>query len=201
MTQPLLRRATDCRVSRISPADTNKFVMMVDPVADKLPFISVVEIFDTGGKTPPNVHQHAHEMFYVLSGRGRAYCDGKTYDVAKGDTLVLPPGMEHVVENTGTDKLYCLTVMVPNEGFAQLIRKGAPMALDGADRPGVAGASISVRLGGSMAKVSRDRCSDGSVLIVGKAAFSPQPSRIMPPSGFRSGTLRTIALSSGVISV
>jgi quercetin dioxygenase-like cupin family protein len=139
MNEPLLRRAGDCRVSRISPGDTNKFVMMVDPVADKLPFISVVEIFETGGKTPPNVHQHAHEMFYVLSGRGRAYCDGKTYDVAKGDTLVLPPGMEHVVENTGPDKLYCLTVMVPNEGFAELIRNGAPMALDGADRAVITG--------------------------------------------------------------
>jgi len=139
MTEPLLRRAGDCRVSRISPGDTNKFVMMVDPVADKLPFISVVEIFETGGKTPPNVHQHAHEMFYVLSGRGRAYCDGKTYDVAKGDTLVLPPGMEHVVENTGPDKLYCLTVMVPNEGFAELIRNGTPMALDGADRAVITG--------------------------------------------------------------
>jgi len=139
MTEPLLRRAGDCRVSRISPGDTNKFVMMVDPVADKLPFISVVEIFETGGKTPPNVHQHAHEMFYVLSGSGRAYCDGKTYDVAKGDTLVLPPGMEHVVENTGPDKLYCLTVMMPNEGFAELIRNGAPMALDGADRAVITG--------------------------------------------------------------
>jgi len=139
MTEPLLRRAGDCRVSRISPGDTNKFVMMVDPVADKIPFVSVVEIFETGGKTPPNVHHAAHEMFYVLSGRGRAYCDGKAYDVAKGDTLVLPPGMEHVVENTGPDKLYCLTVMVPNEGFAELIRNGAPMALDGADRAVITG--------------------------------------------------------------
>ena len=58
------------------------------------PFVSVVEIFEVGGKTPPNTHQHAHEMFYVLSGSGRAYCDGKTYDVAQGDTLVLPPGTE-----------------------------------------------------------------------------------------------------------
>ena len=134
MAQPLLRKASDCRVSRISPGDTNKFVMMVDPVADKMPFVSVVEIFEAGGKTPPNVHQHAHEMFYVLSGRGRAYCDGKTYEVAQGDTLVLPPGMEHVVENVGTDRLYCLTVMVPNEGLAELIRAGATMALDAADR-------------------------------------------------------------------
>jgi hypothetical protein len=47
--------------------------------------------------------------------------------------------MEHVVENTGPDKLYCLTVMVPNEGFAELIRDGAPMALDDADRAVITG--------------------------------------------------------------
>lgn len=137
MDQPLLRRARDCRVSRISPQDTNKFVMTVDPVADRLPFVSVIEIFDAGGKTPPNTHRYAHEMFYVLEGRGRAYCDGKSYDIAKGDTLVLPPGMEHVVENTGPERLYCLTVMVPNEGFAELIRAGAPMALDAADEAAI----------------------------------------------------------------
>ena len=137
MDQPLLRRAGDCRVSRISPADTNKFVMMVDPLIDRAPFVSVVEIFDGGGKTPPNTHQHAHEMFYVLSGRGRAYCDGKTYDVAKGDTLVLPPRMEHVVENTGPDRLYCLTVMVPTEGFAELIRAGSTQSLDAADKAAI----------------------------------------------------------------
>jgi mannose-6-phosphate isomerase-like protein (cupin superfamily) len=134
MDQPLFRRARDCRVSRISPADTNKFVMMVDPLADKAPFVAVVEIFDVGGKTPPNTHQHAHEMFYVLNGSGRAYCEGKSFDIAQGDTLVLPPGMEHVVENTGQDKLYCLTVMVPNEGFAELIRAGSTLSLDAADR-------------------------------------------------------------------
>ena len=139
MIEPLLRRARDCRVSRISPSDTNKFVMLVDPVADKLPFISVVEIFDKGGKTPPNAHQQAHEMFYVLSGRGRAYCGGKAFDIEKGDTLVLPPGQEHVVENTGAEKLYCLTVMIPNEGFAELIRAGADMTLDAGDRAVVSG--------------------------------------------------------------
>jgi len=133
MDKLLFRRARDCRVSRISPADTNKFVMTVDPVTDKAPFLSVVEIFEPGGKTPLHHHDHAHEMFYVLSGRGRAHCDGATYDMEKGDTLVLPPGMDHVVENVGADRLYCLTVMVPNEGLAELIRAGAAMALDAAD--------------------------------------------------------------------
>ena len=133
MDQPLIRRARDCRVSRISPADTNKFVMTVDPVADKVPFLSVVEIFEPGGKTPLHKHDQAHEMFYVLSGRGRAHCAGKVHELEKGDTLVLPPGVEHIVENAGSEKLYCLTVMVPNEGLAELIRTGATMALDDAD--------------------------------------------------------------------
>ena len=73
-------------------------------------------------------------MFYVLSGRGRAHCGGKTYDMEKGDTLVLPPGMDHVVENVGSERLYCLTVMVPNEGLAELIRAGMSMALDDDDQ-------------------------------------------------------------------
>jgi mannose-6-phosphate isomerase-like protein (cupin superfamily) len=139
MDQPLFRRARDCRVSRISPADTNKFVMTVDPVAEGAPFLSVVEIFEVGGKTPLHKHDRAHEMFYVLSGRGRAHCGGRSYDVAQGDTLVLPPGLEHVVENTGPDRLYCLTVMMPNEGFAELIRAGVERTLDAADRSVIEG--------------------------------------------------------------
>lgn len=139
----LLRRAGDCRVSRISPGDTNKFVMLVDPLADRTPFVSAVEIFEVGGKTPPHHHAQAHEMFYVLSGSGRAHCGGKIYEIAQGDSLVLPPGLEHVIENTGTERLYCLTVMVPNEGFAEMIRNGQPMALDQVDRAVVLGASDS----------------------------------------------------------
>lgn len=139
MNKPVLRRAAECRTSRIKPADTNKFVMMVDPLADKAPFLSMVEIFDVGGKTPLHSHSAAHEMFYVLSGRGRAHCDGESWDLGQGDTLLLPPGKEHVVENTGPDKLYCLTVMVPNEGFAELIRDGATMTLDAADKAVITG--------------------------------------------------------------
>ena len=42
---------------------------------------------------------------------------------------------------SGSDRLYCLTVMVPNEGLAELIRAGMPMALDEADRAIVASRS------------------------------------------------------------
>mgnify|MGYP003403251010 CR=1 FL=1 len=43
-------------------------------------------------------------------------------------------GTEHVLENTGAGKLYTLTVMTPNEGFSELIRRGHPVDLDDEDR-------------------------------------------------------------------
>jgi mannose-6-phosphate isomerase-like protein (cupin superfamily) len=118
---------------RISPADTNYFVMLFDRESDKIDNIFVIEIFKAGGATPPNEHAVAHEFFHVLHGEGVARCDGKILPIKKGDSLLLHPGSEHVIENTGAGKLYTLTVMTPNEGFAELIRGGERVALDADD--------------------------------------------------------------------
>src|SRR5229473_1063398 len=86
---------------RISPTDTNYFALLFDPEGDGMEHIAVVEIFTVGGATPPNTHQTAHEFFYVLSGEGTATCDGATTSLRKGDALLVRPGHEHVVANTG----------------------------------------------------------------------------------------------------
>jgi mannose-6-phosphate isomerase-like protein (cupin superfamily) len=118
---------------RISPKDTNYFVMLFDHASDRIDNIFVIEIFRPGGATPPNEHAAAHEFFHVLHGEGIARCDGETRPIRKGDSLLLHPGSEHVIENTGSCKLYTLTVMTPNEGFAELIRGGDPVELDAED--------------------------------------------------------------------
>ena len=118
---------------RISPKDTNYFVMLFDHETDRIENIFVIEIFRPGGATPPNEHAAAHEFFHVLHGDGVARCDGKTLLIKKGDSLLLHPGSEHVIENTGAGKLYTLTVMTPNEGFAELIRGGEPVELEAED--------------------------------------------------------------------
>jgi mannose-6-phosphate isomerase-like protein (cupin superfamily) len=121
------------KVFRISPKDTNYFVMLFDQATDAIKNIFVVEIFAPRGATPPNEHAAAHEFFHVLHGEGVAKCDGKTVRIRKGDSLLLHPGSEHVIENTGDGKLYTLTVMTPNEGFSELIRSGSPVDLDAED--------------------------------------------------------------------
>jgi mannose-6-phosphate isomerase-like protein (cupin superfamily) len=118
---------------RISPTDTNYFVMLFDQATDPIDNIFVIEIFKSGGATPPNEHAAAHEFFHVLHGEGVARCDGKTVPIRKGDSLLLHPGSEHVIENTSAGKLYTLTVMTPNEGFSELIRSGDPVELDAED--------------------------------------------------------------------
>jgi mannose-6-phosphate isomerase-like protein (cupin superfamily) len=120
-------------VYRINKTDTNKFVMLVNPLVDKTTFIQVIEIFDVGGFTPVNQHAIAHEVFHVLHGQGQAHTSNGLVALKAGSTMLLQPGSSHAVKNTGSSRLYCLTTMVPNEGFAELICAGVPDSLDEED--------------------------------------------------------------------
>ena len=137
----LLRSVGKVQAHRIAPSDTNYFALLFDPSADGIAPVCVVEIFSVGGATPTNRHRHAHEFFYVLAGRGIARCGDLSHRIAKGDALMVRPGAEHAIENTGEGKLYTLTFMVPDEGFAVLIRAGQPVTLDDEDLAVLRGAS------------------------------------------------------------
>ncbi len=136
---PTLRSATELRGFRIAPGDTNYFACLFDPLADAVDFTLVVEIFAPGGATPPNTHRRAQEVFFVLAGEGVALAGGEETPLRPGDALLVPPGVEHVIRNTGAGKLYCLTLMAPDEEFAALIRGGTPVSLTEEDRAVIAG--------------------------------------------------------------
>ncbi|NBB81969.1 MAG: cupin domain-containing protein, partial [Alphaproteobacteria bacterium] len=143
MTAPIVKRPDDYAAFRIAEGDTNYMACIADPIGEAeagVGFTLVVEIYDVGGKTPPNAHAAAHELFFILNGEGLAHCDGHTAPIAAGDTVILPPGTTHVIENTGAGKLYALCLMVPNEDFAEMIRGGTPVALTEHDRAVIAGA-------------------------------------------------------------
>ena len=142
MNPLVVRSVKVAEARRISPKDENYFVLRFDPMEDGIEPVCVVEIFAVGAKTPPNTHQYAHEFFYVLSGEGIAYCGGMVQRVAKGEAILVRPGAEHVIENTGEKKLYTLTFMCPNEGFAELIRAGELLELDAEDLAVLAGAEL-----------------------------------------------------------
>lgn len=130
---PIVKSPKDYQAYRISPHDTNRLAIVFDPNSANTSLTICVEIFDIGGKTPPNRHQLAVEMFFIMKGEGQATCDGKTVPIQAGDSLLVPPTGTHEICNTGSERLYALCIMVPNEDFAELIRSGTPVELDAED--------------------------------------------------------------------
>jgi mannose-6-phosphate isomerase-like protein (cupin superfamily) len=80
-------------------------------------------------------------MFFVLAGMGIARAGDVETVIGPGDAVVVKPGHEHVIQNTGEGRLYTLTVMIPNEGFAELIRSGLKASLDAGDLAALRGQS------------------------------------------------------------
>ncbi len=130
---PIVKSPKDYQTYRISPHDSNRLAIIFDTASANTSLTCCIEIFDVGGKTPPNRHQWALEMFFVLKGEGEALCDGKTMPIKTGDSLLVPPTGTHLIRNTGLSRLYTLTIMVPNEDFSELIRSGIPVELDEED--------------------------------------------------------------------
>ncbi|WP_168118603.1 cupin domain-containing protein [Paenibacillus sp. HB172176] len=133
MTKPVLLagRYDQSPVYKISPKDSNKFVLLCD--GTQVPFVSVVEIFDVEGKTPPNEHAEAFEYFYVLHGEGIATVGDESMTIGQGAYFIVYPGQTHQVINTGSSRLYVLTTMVPDEKFSDLIKSGIEASLDEED--------------------------------------------------------------------
>lgn len=130
---PVVKSPADYQAFRISENATNRLAIVFDPTTANKSLTCCVEIFDVGGKTPPNRHQMAVEMFFILKGEGQAICDGKSIPIQAGDSLLVPPTGIHEIENTGPGRLYTLTIMIPNEDFVELIRSGIPVELDAED--------------------------------------------------------------------
>ncbi len=130
---PIVKSPKDYQAYRISSHDTNRLAIVFDPDVADASLTVCVEIFDIGGKTPPNRHQMAVEMFFIIKGEGLASCDGKQVKIKAGDSILVPPTGTHVIENTGSTRLYALCIMVPNEDFVELIRSGIPVELDEED--------------------------------------------------------------------
>lgn len=130
---PVMKSLQDYQAYRISPNDKNKLAVIFSPANTNTSLTVCLEIFDVGGKTPLHQHHFAVEMFFILKGEGRASCDGKSIKISGGDSILMPPTSNHIIENIGLSRLYALCIMVPNEDFVELIKSGTPVDLDEED--------------------------------------------------------------------
>ena len=62
------------------------------------------------GDTPrgPHHHQGFEECIFVMQGEGCTEADSGRYPLKAGDTILIPPGENHVTRNTGKEPLMLL---------------------------------------------------------------------------------------------
>lgn len=61
------------------------------------------------------LHRHAksEEIYHILSGTGRMVLEMEQFGVAPGDSILIPPGTPHQIQNTGTAPLKILCCCAP----------------------------------------------------------------------------------------
>ena len=68
-----------------------------------------------GGSIGLHRHETSDDINYVISGTGKAICDGKEELLAGETCHICRKGSEHSIDNTGEEDLVLLTVVVERE--------------------------------------------------------------------------------------
>ena len=65
-----------------------------------------------GGSIGMHRHETSDDINYIISGNGKAVCDGKEEQLTAGTCHICRKGSEHSIRNTGDEDLVMLTVVV-----------------------------------------------------------------------------------------
>ena len=65
-----------------------------------------------GGSIGSHKQESGDDLNYILSGKGKAICNGAEEELMPGVMHICPKGSEHSIINTGEEDLVILTVVV-----------------------------------------------------------------------------------------
>ncbi len=72
----------------------------------------VSTVIHPGGSIGMHTQSSGDDLNYILSGTGKAVCDGVEEELGPGVMHVCPKGAEHSIINTGDQDLVMMTVVV-----------------------------------------------------------------------------------------
>jgi mannose-6-phosphate isomerase-like protein (cupin superfamily) len=70
-------------------------------------------IIQPGQCTRLHQHHHSEELYHITAGEGYMTLGAEHFNVTVGDTICIPPGTPHCIENTGRETLHILCVCSP----------------------------------------------------------------------------------------
>ncbi len=96
-----------------------------------------------GARTLLHRHRSAEELYHVTQGTGRMTLGAKRFDLAAGDTVCIPPGTPHCIENVGAAPLHILCCCAPAYSHAdtELLEGGTQVRTPRSRRSRGAGAA------------------------------------------------------------
>ena len=69
--------------------------------------------YEPGGYVELHAHEKTEEIFYIISGRGRAQVGEELVNLEPGSFMWVPPHTAHGITNTGTEPLKFLIIAYP----------------------------------------------------------------------------------------
>lgn len=69
-------------------------------------------VMHPGSSIGPHVQESGDDLNYIISGHGKAACNGVEEELAPGTMHICPQGSTHSIENTGEEDLVMLTIVV-----------------------------------------------------------------------------------------
>ena len=73
----------------------------------------VIMCIPPGGEIGMETHERVEQTLFFLTGNGIAVLDGVSQPIDRGDVLVITPGTEHNIVNTGTEEMKIYTIYSP----------------------------------------------------------------------------------------
>ena len=87
---------------------------LLHPSKDKIRNQSLAEAtIPANTKTLLHLHRHSEEIYHITSGRGLMTLAEKSFEVAPGDSICIPPGTPHCIKNRNNSPLVILCCCAP----------------------------------------------------------------------------------------
>lgn len=118
---------------RLSNHDHCRLALLNRPEAGGSGCTVFLEVHDPCNRVPPHCHHHAAELYFVLRGKVIFHVEDRSITATGGDVVIVPEEAIHDLENPGPGRLYLLTVLSQDGGFAELLEHGVPTPLDAED--------------------------------------------------------------------
>jgi mannose-6-phosphate isomerase-like protein (cupin superfamily) len=110
-------KATRTRRDAITPYQTkdgSEIRELIHPSSHPARHQSLAEAnVPPGGKTRLHRHHVTEELYHILDGQGLMTLDDETFEVTPGDSVLIPPGGAHRIENLGAVPLRILCCCAP----------------------------------------------------------------------------------------